>query len=354
MFNFFGRRNDDDNNNNNNNDDESSSPSSSSSSTPRGSPTQTPLGLDEYIEQQHQRRNRIRLEEDYQEYTREQVNRGETVLSLNDFAQEREQRRQQLYLQYSQQRQQQAETSNTNPPTETAPFIIPISDDDSENESTNQEATTEVREPLLFQGPSEEPLINNPATLEIEEVLRENFEPEIETPTPPNPRIMDAERFNTLMEAMTALTLAMNAGGNNENNENNNFNNRGATAPRIAVSIPVFKGEVRENVVAWLMQVETIFAAQNIGDANTRIHYASINMKDAAMHWYLQKIIDHDDAETLPWDSWNAFKIAVRDAFQLPNYQQYLCQQLRKIKQTSSEGIHNSVPKYCGSDHRYG
>nr|CAG8518039.1 5450_t:CDS:2 [Entrophospora candida] len=61
------------------------------------------------------------------------------------------------------------------------------------------------------------------------------------------------------------------------NQQGGNGNAAVPTAPpRISVLISIFKGELRENVSAWLMQVETIFAAQGINDAAaTCCYYAA-------------------------------------------------------------------------------
>lgn len=127
---------------------------------------------------------------------------------------------------------------------------------------------------------------------------------------------MDTTQFNQLIMALGQLTnqLGKPQGGNVP-----------ATAPpRIAVQIPIFKGEPRENVAAWLMQVGTIFAAQGIDDTATRCYYASTGMKEAALHWYLARMTEHGNNTGVPWGNWNDFKTAVQTTFQPPNYQSYL------------------------------
>jgi hypothetical protein len=142
---------------------------------------------------------------------------------------------------------------------------------------------------------------------------------------------MNNDQFNQLIAALGQLTTQLGTpqaqGGNVA---------PAIASPRIAVQIPIFKGEPKENVSAWLMQVETIFAAQGINDAATRCYYASTGMKEAALHWYLARMTAHGNNNGVPWTNWNAFKTAVRTAFQPPNYQSYLRQQLQRLKQMGS------------------
>jgi len=83
------------------------------------------------------------------------------------------------------------------------------------------------------------------------------------------------------------------------------------------------------------MQVQIIFETQGIDLVTMRCQYASIGMKGAAMHWYLAKIRAHNNIGVL-WNDWAAFKTAVTIAFQPPNYQAYLRQQLERLRQTGS------------------
>ena len=50
--------------------------------------------------------------------------------------------------------------------------------------------------------------------------------------------------------------------------------------------------------------------------------------------WYLNKVVGNNN--TPPYTTWTAFATAVRTAFQPPNFQQYLRQQLKKLRQTST------------------
>lgn len=105
----------------------------------------------------------------------------------------------------------------------------------------------------------------------------------------------------------------------------------GAPNPKISVQIPSFKGEPGENVVAWLLQVMTIFAAQGIIDEQTKVHYASTGLKEGALHWYLSRTLANNGNP--PFATINEFEPAIKAAFQPPNYQQYLRQQLKRTRQ---------------------
>jgi len=109
--------------------------------------------------------------------------------------------------------------------------------------------------------------------------------------------------------------------------------NAGNTS-RISVKIPSYKGEPKENVVAWLLQVQTIFQAQGINGDTTQINYAATGLEAAALHWYLNRVMAAGDQA--PFANWNAFATAIRQAFQPLNYQHHLRQQLKRLKQTGS------------------
>src|SRR5437763_5618307 len=109
--------------------------------------------------------------------------------------------------------------------------------------------------------------------------------------------------------------------------------NAGSTS-RISVKIPSYKGEPKENVVAWLLQVQTIFQAQGINGDTTQINYAATGLEAAALHWYLNRVMAAGDQA--PFANWDAFATAIRQAFQPPNYQHHLRQQLKRLKQIGS------------------
>src|SRR5947209_2470822 len=103
---------------------------------------------------------------------------------------------------------------------------------------------------------------------------------------------------------------------------------------KLSVQIPTFRGEPKENVVAWLLQMQTVFRAQGITDEPTQVNYATTGLKDATLHWYLNKVVVNNNIP--PYDTWQNFANALRPAFQPPNYQQYLRQQLKKLRQTNT------------------
>src|SRR6266487_1627856 len=65
--------------------------------------------------------------------------------------------------------------------------------------------------------------------------------------------------------------------------------------PKISVKIPVYKGEPKENVLVWLLQVQNLFNAQGINDERTKIYYAVTGFEEGALHWYLNKIQNAGD-----------------------------------------------------------
>jgi hypothetical protein len=132
---------------------------------------------------------------------------------------------------------------------------------------------------------------------------------------------MDEDQFNAFITAMTAL---VNGGG-------------GGANPKISVKIPTFKGAPKDNVMTWMLQVQNLFNAQGIKDEQKKIYYAATGFEDAALHWYLNKVAaakagDEDNA----FADWATFATELRQAFQPPNYQQHLRQQLKNLKQVRS------------------
>nr|CAG8484010.1 2639_t:CDS:2 [Entrophospora candida] len=93
---------------------------------------------------------------------------------------------------------------------------------------------------------------------------------------------------------------------------------------RISVKIPSYKGGSNENVVAWL---QTIFQAQGTNKDTTEINYAVMGSEAAALHWCLNRVMAA--GEEASFADWNAFATAIRKAFQPPNYQHHLHQQLK-------------------------
>ena len=136
--------------------------------------------------------------------------------------------------------------------------------------------------------------------------------------------------INNLIAALAQLTQAM---GQQQQQQQQQQNPPPAT-PKISVQIPPFKGESKENVVAWLLQAQNVLSTQGITDEAIQINYATTGLKDAALHWYLNKVVGNNN--TPPYTTWTTFATAVRTAFQPPNFQQYLRQQLKRLRQTST------------------
>jgi len=92
------------------------------------------------------------------------------------------------------------------------------------------------------------------------------------------------------------LTNALAAGGNNTNVPNN---------PKISIRIPSYKGEPKENIIAWLLQVQTVFQAQGITDDTARISCAATGLEAAALYWYLNKVVAAGN--NAPFADWDTF-----------------------------------------------
>jgi Retrotransposon gag protein. len=138
---------------------------------------------------------------------------------------------------------------------------------------------------------------------------------------------MDAQQFNAFMVAfqngMAAMVPAAPAAH--------------TPSPKISVRIPMFKGAPKENIITWMLQVQNLFAAQGIEDEQKKICYAATGFEDAALHWYLNKVATANAAhEDHAFDEWKDFATNLRQAFQPPNYQQHLRQQLRNLRQYTS------------------
>jgi len=111
----------------------------------------------------------------------------------------------------------------------------------------------------------------------------------------------------------------------------------GAPAPKINVRIPTYRGAPEENVITWMLQCQNIFLAQGIADEQKRIHYAATGFESAALHWYLNRVQVAQVANNPNvFANWAAFAAALRIAFQPPNHQQYLRQQLKQLRQTGT------------------
>ena len=138
---------------------------------------------------------------------------------------------------------------------------------------------------------------------------------------------MDGQQFNAFIAAfqanMAAMVAAIPAPAA-----------PGAPTPKISVKIPTFKGAPKENVMLWMLQVLNLFNAQGIVDEQTRIHYAATGFEGAALHWYLNLVAAAGN--NAAFADWTAFATALRTAFQPPNFEQYIRQQIRNLRQTGS------------------
>jgi hypothetical protein len=114
-----------------------------------------------------------------------------------------------------------------------------------------------------------------------------------------------------------------------------NRENTTTTGPSFQVTPPFFYGKEKENVMTWVFQVEEIFNARHINEAD-RIHYAAGLLKDAALQWYHNMIRNIREGRRPPLKDWNELVKELEYAFQPPHQQQLLRRQLRQLKQTST------------------
>jgi hypothetical protein len=153
---------------------------------------------------------------------------------------------------------------------------------------------------------------------------------------------MDAEQFNQFMLSITALVdkisqpreqpVTVEAGTPSVSTPS--VITSPVSIPHISVKLSVYKGELKENILVWLLQIQNILEMQRIITEEAKIQYATTTLEDGALQWYLNKI-KATQGHT-PYNSWDAFVTAIQSTFQLPNYQQYLCQQLKQCRQTST------------------
>jgi len=155
---------------------------------------------------------------------------------------------------------------------------------------------------------------------------------------------MDSEQFHEFLTAMRTLSKRLGEQGQEiaqftavvkEKKEQGAETSRHnpANKPKISVKLPTYSGELNENVFMWCKQLQTVFKAQGIEDAETEIYYASTALTDGALHWYLNQ---QKEDGGLPWENWKEFEEALQNAFQPPHYQKYLRKQLYQLKQTGS------------------
>jgi Retrotransposon gag protein len=141
---------------------------------------------------------------------------------------------------------------------------------------------------------------------------------------------MDAQQFQLLLTALTD-------GLQNLAPAQQQAQQGGAPAPKINIRIPTYKGAPEENVITWMLQCQNIFMAQGIAEGQQRIHYAATGFEGAALHWYLNRVQVAQAANNANvFADWAAFADALRVAFQPPNHQQYLRQQLKQLRQTGT------------------
>jgi hypothetical protein len=102
------------------------------------------------------------------------------------------------------------------------------------------------------------------------------------------------------------------------------------------VPLPTFHGREHENVSTWAFQVKNIFDARQIPE-ETRLYYTANLLQEAALQWYYNRVqkANTDPSQPLP-ATWAQLIEELKSAFQAPNQQQLLRNQLQALKQTSS------------------
>jgi hypothetical protein len=117
-------------------------------------------------------------------------------------------------------------------------------------------------------------------------------------------------------------------------------NNQDSTTPsskaKLNLPLPTFHGREHENVSTWAFQVKNIFDARNIPE-ETRLQYTANILQDAALQWYFNRAqkAEGDPTQPLP-NTWTKLIEELKKAFEAPNQQQLLRNQLQALKQTSS------------------
>ena len=119
---------------------------------------------------------------------------------------------------------------------------------------------------------------------------------------------MDESQLNMLLNgiqqlvmAQTTLTQAMNQTATGAGTATATATPGAALFNSLPVSIPTCKGQTKENVVAWQLQVQNVFHAKGITNEPLKVHYAATGLQDTALHWYLNKVKEAGD--NAPYDN---------------------------------------------------
>ena len=102
---------------------------------------------------------------------------------------------------------------------------------------------------------------------------------------------MNTEQFTQFMIGMTALVEGMTQQQQHLQTVTAETPKTPSTStPRISVKLPVYKGEPKENILVWLLQIQNVFETQGIATKQAKIQYATTALEDGALHWYLNKV----------------------------------------------------------------
>ena len=129
------------------------------------------------------------------------------------------------------------------------------------------------------------PITFNPMPSHVEELKQEEVKQEEERATSPASMNIGPVDINALINSIGQLahSIAMSQPTGNNNQ----------TIGHLNIKLPIYKGELGENIQMWTLQCITIFAAQNITDDTKMIHYASTALEGGALYWYFNKVTAH-------------------------------------------------------------
>jgi hypothetical protein len=88
---------------------------------------------------------------------------------------------------------------------------------------------------------------------------------------------------------------------------------------------------LKENVVTWMVALDEIFQSQQMTDSSEKISTAASLLDGPALQWYVNLRQRHERP-----DSWDEFKILLKNAFQPADFQEHLRHQLYSLKQKGS------------------
>jgi hypothetical protein len=104
------------------------------------------------------------------------------------------------------------------------------------------------------------------------------------------------------------------------------------------VNVSNFAGEEDENLLAWLLEVETAILAAQVTDEVTKVTYGISLLEGRAKKWAISARL----ANTLAFPTWNAFKESIQAVFQPPKSEFRARTKFLALKQERKE-LHSFV-----------